>query len=139
MHDLVLELFLFGSLHLLFVAHPLKQALLIVLLVFNLLLFELPLLSELSVEDFAKLLLLSESQGGLSALVLIVLLFLILNNLNPLILREVARKRLGLGCVHSLVPKFQTQICEMLMVLREGFNFLRGTLWMHQGIVWLVH
>jgi len=44
------------------------------------------------------------------------LLLLILNDLYPLVLREVAREGLGVRRLHTLVSQLETQVREMLVM-----------------------
>lgn len=44
------------------------------------------------------------------------MLLLILNDLYPLVLREVAREGLGVRRLHTLVSQLETQVREMLVM-----------------------
>lgn len=56
------------------------------------------------------------TQGSFLPFFILVLLFLILHDLYPLVLRQVTREGLGLGRLNTLISQFETQVSEMLMV-----------------------
>jgi hypothetical protein len=82
------------------------------------------LFSKLSVEDISELLLFFLVHGGLFPPILIELLFLILDDLDPFILRHLTWERFGFSWLNTLVAKFKSQVCKMLVVLGERFWLL---------------
>lgn len=101
--DLAFAFQLLLPLSLLLVLHPLQQPLLEVLLLSDLQLLSLPLLPQLPVKHLSQLLLLASTQGSFLPFLILVLLLLILHDLYPLVLREVTREGLSLGCLYTLV------------------------------------